>query len=92
MLLSELTPGAAKSLTCPEDVLPTGPVLTVDYLASAWFRTLSALQAKPRCPLDGPAFWVFTVSSGSLCLGLVLLLAMCVRRCELLPTPLRDAY
>jgi hypothetical protein len=33
-----------------------------------------------------------TVSSGSLRLGLVLLLGTCVRRRELLPTPLRGAH
>jgi hypothetical protein len=33
-----------------------------------------------------------TVSSGSLRLGLVLLLGMCVGRHELLPTPLRGAH
>jgi hypothetical protein len=30
----------------------------VDPLALAWFYTLSALQAKPRCLLDGSAPWV----------------------------------
>jgi hypothetical protein len=30
----------------------------VDRLALAWFRTLSALQAKPRCLLDGSTPWV----------------------------------
>jgi hypothetical protein len=30
----------------------------VDHLASAWFYTLSALQAKPRCLLGGSARWV----------------------------------
>jgi hypothetical protein len=47
-------------LTHPEEVLPTGPVQppTVDRLASAWFRTLSALQAKSRYPLDGSVPWV----------------------------------
>jgi hypothetical protein len=37
-----------------------GPIrpLTMDRLALAWFCTLSALQAKPRCPLDGSAPWV----------------------------------
>jgi hypothetical protein len=57
MLLSKLTPGAAKPLTRPVEVLPTGPVQppTVDRLASAWFRTLNTLQAKPRCLLDGSA-------------------------------------
>jgi hypothetical protein len=36
---------------------PWGPIhpMMVDRLASAWFRTLSALQDKPRCPLDGSA-------------------------------------
>jgi hypothetical protein len=55
MLLNKLTLGAAKPLSCPKEVLPMGPVLppTVDHLASAWFRTLSTLQAKPKCPLDG---------------------------------------
>jgi hypothetical protein len=38
--------------------------------------------------LGGP----LTVDGGSLCLGLVLLLGTCVGRCELLPTPLRDAH
>jgi hypothetical protein len=52
MLLIKLTPGAS---THHEDVLRMGLVQppTVDRLALAWFRTLSALQAKPRCPLDG---------------------------------------
>jgi hypothetical protein len=60
MLLSKLTTGTAKPLTRPEKVLPTGPVQPpmVDRLASAWFHTLSALQAKLRCPLDGSAPWV----------------------------------
>jgi hypothetical protein len=60
MLLSKLTPGAAKPLTHPEKVLPMGPVQppTVDRLASAWFRTLTALHIKPRCLLDGSAPWV----------------------------------
>jgi hypothetical protein len=30
MLLSKLTPGAAKPLTRPEEVLPTGPHLATD--------------------------------------------------------------
>jgi hypothetical protein len=30
----------------------------VDCIASAWFCTLSVLQVKPRCPLDGSAPWV----------------------------------
>jgi hypothetical protein len=30
----------------------------VDHLASAWFCTLSALQAKPRSLLGGSALWV----------------------------------
>jgi hypothetical protein len=30
----------------------------VDRLASVWFCTLSALQAKPRCLLSGSAPWV----------------------------------
>jgi hypothetical protein len=30
----------------------------VDRLASTWFCTLTALQAKPRCPLNGLAPWV----------------------------------
>jgi hypothetical protein len=48
MLLRKLTPGAAKPLTRPEDVPPTSPVQPsmVDRLASAWFCTLSVLQAK----------------------------------------------
>jgi hypothetical protein len=60
MLLSKLTPDAAKPLARPEEVLLIGPVQpsTVDRLASAWFRTLSALQAKPRCLLDRSASWV----------------------------------
>jgi hypothetical protein len=60
MLLSKLTPGAAKPLTCPEKVLPTGPIQppTVDHLASAQFCTLSALQAKRRCLLGRSASWV----------------------------------
>jgi hypothetical protein len=60
MLLSKLTIGTAKPLTRLEKVLPTGPVQppTVDRLASAWFCTLSTLQAKPRCSLDGSAPWV----------------------------------
>jgi hypothetical protein len=60
MLLSKLTPGAAKPLTRPEEVLPTGPVQppTVDRLASAWFHTLSVLQTKPRSLLDESAPWV----------------------------------
>jgi hypothetical protein len=33
-----------------------------------------------------------TVSGGSLCLGLVLLLGTCVGRRELLPTPLKGAH
>jgi hypothetical protein len=57
MLLIKLTPGAS---THHEDVLRMGLVQppTVDRLALAWFRTLSALQAKPRCPLDGFTFRV----------------------------------
>jgi hypothetical protein len=54
MLLSKLTPGAAKPLTCLEEVLPMGAPAQppmVDRLASAWFYILSTLQAKPRCPL-----------------------------------------
>jgi hypothetical protein len=46
MLLSKLTPGAAKPLTCLEEVLPMGALAqtpTVNRLASAWFRTLSTL-------------------------------------------------
>jgi hypothetical protein len=60
MLLSKLTLIAAKPLMRPEKVLPTGHVQppTVDRLASAWFRTLSVLQAKPRCLLDRSAPWV----------------------------------
>jgi hypothetical protein len=60
MLMSKLTPGTAKPLMRPEEVLHTGLVQpsTVDRLASAWFRTLSALQAKPMCPLDGSTPWV----------------------------------
>jgi hypothetical protein len=60
MLLSKLTPNTTKPLTRPEKVLPAGPVQppTVDHLASAWCRTLSVLQAKPRCLLDGSALWV----------------------------------
>jgi hypothetical protein len=30
----------------------------VDRLTSVWFYTLSALQAKSRCPLNGLAPWV----------------------------------
>jgi hypothetical protein len=69
-----------------------GPVQPpmVDRIASAWFHTLSTLQAKPRCPLDGSAPWV--AAGGSLYLGPVLLLSTCVERCKLLPTPLRDAH
>jgi hypothetical protein len=65
MLLSKLTLGAAKPMTHPEEVLPTGAVQPpmVDRLASAWFHTLSALQAKPRYPLDGSAPWVSPSSS-----------------------------
>jgi hypothetical protein len=57
MLLSKLTPGVAKSLMRPEGVPHTGPVQPsmMDRLTSAWFRTLSVVQAKPRCPLDGSA-------------------------------------
>jgi hypothetical protein len=46
-------------------VHPMGPVQPplVDFLASAWFRTLSVLQAKPRCPFDGSAPWVTTSPS-----------------------------
>jgi hypothetical protein len=33
-----------------------------------------------------------TISGGSLCLSLILLLGTCVGRHELLPTPLRDAH
>jgi hypothetical protein len=54
MFLSKLTPGAAKPLrkfSLRGSVQPP----TLDRLASAWFRILSALQAKPRCPLDGSA-------------------------------------
>jgi hypothetical protein len=60
MLLSKLTPGVAKPMTRPEEVLPMGPVQppTVDRLASGWFRTLSVLHAKPMCLLDGSASWV----------------------------------
>jgi hypothetical protein len=60
MLLSNLTPGAVKPLTRPEKVSLRDPIqpLTVDRLASACFYTLSALQAKPRCPLNGLAPWV----------------------------------
>jgi hypothetical protein len=60
MLLSKLTLGVAKPLTRLEEVLPTGTVQppTVDHPASAWFRTLSALQAKPSYLLDGSTFWV----------------------------------
>jgi hypothetical protein len=60
ILLSKLTLGTAKSQTRPEEVLLMGPVQTpmVDHFASAWFHTLSALQAKPRCSLDGSAPWV----------------------------------
>jgi hypothetical protein len=45
MLLSKLTPGVAKPLMRPEEVVPMGPVQPsmVDHLASAWFRTLSVL-------------------------------------------------
>jgi hypothetical protein len=59
ILLSKLTTGAAKPLTRPEEVLPVGPrSATDDCLASACFRTLSTLQAKPRCSLDGFSPWV----------------------------------
>jgi hypothetical protein len=51
MLLSKLTPGTTKPPTRPEEVLPMGP-------CSAWFHTLSVLQAKHRCLLDGSAPWV----------------------------------
>jgi hypothetical protein len=39
---------------------PWGPVQPpiVDCLALAWFHTLSAPQAKPKCLLDGFALWV----------------------------------
>jgi hypothetical protein len=40
------------------------------------------------CPLGAS----LTVNGGSLSLSLVLLFGTCVRRCELLPTPLRDAH
>jgi hypothetical protein len=60
MLLSKLTLGAVKPLTRPKGVLPMGPVQppTVDRLTLAWFRILSTLHAKPRCPLDGFTPWV----------------------------------
>jgi hypothetical protein len=51
MLLSRLTPGEAKPVTRPEEVLPMGP-------RSAWFCTLSALQTKPRYLLGRSAPWV----------------------------------
>jgi hypothetical protein len=43
-----------------EEVHPMGPVQppTMDRLALVWFHTLSALHAKPRCPLDWSAPWV----------------------------------
>jgi hypothetical protein len=60
ILLSNLTPGAAKLLTCLEEVHPMGPVQppAMDCLTLAWFHTLSMLQTKPRCPLDRYAPWV----------------------------------
>jgi hypothetical protein len=57
MFLSKLTPGAAKPLRKFSLRGPVQPPM-MDHLASVWFHTLSALQAKPRCPLDGPAPWV----------------------------------
>jgi hypothetical protein len=60
MLLSKLTPDAAKPSAHLKELLPMGPVqpLMVDRLASAWFHTLSALHAKPRYSLDGSTPWV----------------------------------
>jgi hypothetical protein len=60
MLLSKLTSGAAKPPTHLEEVLSMGPVQPsmMDRLVSAWFHTMSVLQGKPRCPLDGSAPWV----------------------------------
>jgi hypothetical protein len=56
MLLSKLTTGTTKPPMRPEEVLPMGP-------CSVWFRTLSVLQAKHRCSLDGSAPWVAPLSS-----------------------------
>jgi hypothetical protein len=55
MLLSKLTPGTAKPLTCPEEVLTMGPRSATDDGSPCLnlFYTLSALQAKPTCLLDG---------------------------------------
>jgi hypothetical protein len=60
MLLSKLTPDAAKALTRPEEVFSIGLHSTtmVDHFTSTWFCTLSALQVKPRCLLGGSAPWV----------------------------------
>jgi hypothetical protein len=58
-----------------------GPVPLVRYRLSLGVRWMGLLPG-----------WSLTVDGGSLCLGLVLLFSMCVRRRELLPTPLRDAH
>jgi hypothetical protein len=67
-------PGAVKLLMRPEGGgLPWGSVqpLTVCRLASAYFYTLSALHAKPRCTFDEstPCVTSSTIGSGSSCLS-----------------------
>jgi hypothetical protein len=64
MLLSKLTLGTTKPPTRPEEVLPMGP-------CSTWFHTLSVLQAKHRCSLDGSAPWVAPSPSAVGCCALV---------------------
>jgi hypothetical protein len=60
MLLSKLTPGAAKPLTRPEYVLSMGPRSATDGGPSCLSLVLYPACAtdKPRCPLDGSAPWV----------------------------------
>jgi hypothetical protein len=60
MLLSKLTSGVAKPLTRHEEVLPTGPRSATDGGSPCLnlVCTLSTLQAKLRCPLNGLDPWV----------------------------------
>jgi hypothetical protein len=96
MLLSKLTPGTAKPLMCPEEVLPTGPRSTttselpclslIPYLERATGKAYVSIGR--IFSLDAS----LTISGGSLCLGQVLLLGTCNGKHELLPTPLRCAH
>jgi hypothetical protein len=96
MLLSKLTLDTAKPLTHPEEVLTMGPCSATDdgppclslvpYPKRA--IRLAYVSVVRVCSLNTS----LTVSGGSLCLELLLLLGTFVGRRELLPTPLRDAH